>query len=63
MTNRSRQLIAVSAAILAAMLAFSAQAASKLDKRVADATEVIHEFTSIPESAIPDAAPAGRLKC
>lgn len=53
--NRFRQFAAISAALLAGLMTFSAQAGSKLDQRVADATEVIHEFTSIPESAIPDA--------
>ena len=38
----------------AALLSFNAHAAGKLDQRMADATEVIHEFTQIPESAIPD---------
>jgi lipid-binding SYLF domain-containing protein len=44
----------LSTALLAALLSFNAHAAGKLDQRMADATEVIHEFTQIPESAIPD---------
>jgi lipid-binding SYLF domain-containing protein len=54
MKNAIQQFSLFSAALLAALLSFNAHAAGKLDQRMADATEVIHEFTQIPESAIPD---------
>ena len=54
MKNTLRQFSLYGATLLAALLSFNAHAAGKLDQRMADATEVIHEFTQIPESAIPD---------
>ena len=41
--------------LLSVLIAFPAAAASKQDKRVADATDVIDQFLRIPEQSIPPA--------
>jgi lipid-binding SYLF domain-containing protein len=49
-----KQLITISIALLAAVVATTATAATKTEKRMNTAIEVLQEFTEIPEQAIPE---------